>query len=236
MLDDLSGLPPGSHCLSFHTDGEEAATNAVQFVAGAPPGQPVRYWVPDAALQSYYQQKLATEAPEQVGCVQVLDHEQVRPVEGKLRPVEEVLQFVGAHPEGVTAAGETLSRYWTPATVPEHLEYEAWFEEQPRGRSRFLCPYDLRRVPPEHAPETLRDLGAHHSHVVLSSSSAPAVRLLQLFVFGTPAALPPGLTDTYRWAVGEQLVEAGSPFEEMTIANAGTELVRAWSESTSVDR
>jgi MEDS: MEthanogen/methylotroph, DcmR Sensory domain len=235
LLSDLAQLPTGSHCLSLHTDGEEAADHAVAFLAGTPEGQAAAYWVADSSLQAYYEERLAEEAPTQVGCVLLLSGEQVHVVDGKLRPVDEVRQFVAAHPEGVTGAGETLSIYWLPDNVPDHLEYEAWFDGLPRDRSRFLCPYDLRRVPSEDAPGILRELGRHHSHVVLSPSHEPAVRLLQLFVFETPAEVPFELSATLEWAIDSGFVEEGPSAEELRLTRVGAEVVHDWGQVTSID-
>lgn len=235
VLKELGQLPVGSHCVGFYVSHEEAADHAADFLAGAPEGQAASYWVGDASLEAYYKERLAERAPEQVGCVHVLDHEQVHEVDGKLRPVDEVLQFVGTHPDGVTAAGDTMSRFLTEENVHEHLEYEAWFEEQPRDASRFLCPYDLRKIPPGEAPRVLQALGAHHSHVVLSGSDEPAVRLLQLFVFGTPGQLPPELGESLRWAMQAGLVWTAGPSYEMSLTEAGDRIVREWSRSATLD-
>jgi hypothetical protein len=235
LLSDLRQLPVGSHCLDLYATREEATDAAVQFLAGAPPGQPTRYWVADSTLRSHYEERLRQVAPGQVGCVAVLDHEQVRPVDGRLRPAEEVAGFVADHPEGVTGGADTISRYWASPSVPAHLEYEAWFDAQPRDRSRFLCPYDLRTVPPEDAPRILRDLGRHHSHAVLSASSDPAVRLLQLFLFATPGDLPPALAPTYIWAIESGLIAAGEVDRELELSPAGFTVVTEWSERTRVD-
>jgi hypothetical protein len=235
VIDDLVHLPLGSHCVSFHVSQEEAADHAASFLAGTPEDQAASYWVGDASLLPYYEEKLAETAPRQVGCVHLLETEQVAPEDGHLRPIPTVKEFVGAHPEGVTAAGETLSLYWTRETIPEHMEYEQWFDTLPRDDSRFLCPYDLRRVPPELAPSVLRDLGAHHSHAVLSASLEPAVRLLQLFVFATPSDLPDQLKDSRRWAEEHGLIAPTGPHEEMSLTEAGNQVVREWSLATVVD-
>ena len=235
VVADPSELPLGSHCLSFHADATEAADHAVRFLAGSPEGLEPRYWVTDPEVASRYNERLASVAPAHVGCVSVLDHEQVHPVEGRLRPAPEIAEFVVAHPNGVTGGADTISDHWTVENIPEHLEYEAWFEGQPRRRSRFLCPYDLRRIPPALAPEVLRELGAHHSHVVLSSSDASAVRLLQLFIFGTPERLPAQLWESYRWAQEEGLLREGAPTEPLDLTELGADLVRQWSETATVD-
>jgi hypothetical protein len=234
VLDDLSLLPRGAHAISLHASREEAADHAVEFLRGTPEGQTAAYWVPDAALAQYYDDRLSDAAPAHLGCVHVLGHEQVELVDGRLRPVAEVRALIGQHPEGVTAAGETISQYWAPETMPEHLEYESWFDEQPREESRFLCPYDLREVPPEMAPGVLRDLGSHHSHVVLSRSDDPAVRLLQLFIFAGPQEVPPSLLPTLSWAIAEGLVRLEGPGQLMILTSSGEAAVRSWGLEASV--
>ncbi len=235
LLDDLEQLPPGSHCVSFHATRDEAAQHAVSFLAGAPKGQAAAYWVPDSDTLAYYDKWLAREAPDHVGCVAILAREQVESIGGKLRPVEEVRRFVGSHPEGVTGGGETITRYWTPETIPEHLEYESWFQDQPRQESRFLCPYDLKEIPPAMAPGVMRELGAHHSHVVLSTSLEPGARLLQLFVFPTVDQIPEALDGTLGWAIRKGLVDLQSPSRELSLARDGEQVVREWSARTTVD-
>ncbi|HTT35705.1 MAG TPA: hypothetical protein VMH78_07555 [Thermoplasmata archaeon] len=235
LVESLLHLPLGSHCVSFHVSREEAADHATEFIAGSPPDKAASYWVSDPTLVAYYDERLSEIAPDQVGCVRALDHEQVESVDGRLRPVEEVRAFVGAHPEGVSGGADTLSQYLSPENVPEHLEYEAWFDEQSRDGSRFLCPYDLRRVPPDVAPMVLRELGQHHSHAVLSSSTEPAVKLLQLFVFATPAELPAILHETHAWARREgYLVESG-PDQPLALSSKGEAEVARWSRATTVD-
>ncbi len=235
LVQDPAALPLGVHCVSLHAGEEEAADHAVAFLAGAPPEQAASYWVADPRLAAYYSERLAVEAPNRVGCVQVLDREQVEPSDGRLRPVGEIRAFVSGHPEGVTGGADTISRHWNARTVPEHLEYEAWFDEQPRDDSRFLCPYDLRSLPTDRAPEILRALGAHHSHAILSQSSEPAVRLLQLFVFGSPGAVPAALRGTLEWAQRERLVAVVGRDEELRLTEEGERLVRTWGQDAVVD-
>lgn len=235
VIDSLLRLPVGAHCLSLHASEVEAAEHAVEFLAGTPEGQSASYWVSEPSLQAYYQERLAERAPAQVGCVHVLEGEQVEPSDGGLRPVLPVREFVGGHPEGVTGGADTISLYWTRDTVPAHLEYERWFDAQPRGNSRFLCPYDLRTVPADGAPEVLRALGQHHSHAVLSGSTEPAIRLLELFVFGRPADLPPGLRGTYLWARAEGLIEDGPEETELALSGDGTRIVEEWGRRVRVD-
>jgi hypothetical protein len=235
VLGDLADLPVGAHAVSFYSDRREAADQAMRFLAGTPSGTSASYWVVDPGTAAAYNERLAEVAPEQVGCVVALGHEQVERSSDGLRPSLEIREFLARHPEGVTAAGDTLSRYWGPTNVPDHLEYERWFDDQPRETSRFLCPYDLRTVPPEMAPAVLGELGRHHSHVVLSSSPAAAVRLLQLFVFETPGQLPPALSDDLRWAFGEGLVAPSAADEPLRLTPAGSAAVQEWAGRTPVD-
>ncbi|HTW76331.1 MAG TPA: hypothetical protein VMG14_01000 [Thermoplasmata archaeon] len=235
VLEDLAELPPGAHGLSFHSDSNEAQDHAVRFLSGAPKEAAASYWVATPEIAERYNERLASDLPERVGCVASLGHEQVEDHEGRLRPVGEVTEFVREHPDGVTAAADTISLFWDLESVPEHLEYEEWFQEQPRDRSRFLCPYDLRRVPADVAPDVLRDLGRHHTHVVLSSSPEPAVRLLQLFVFGTPSELPKQLGSELRWAREHRLVHAAGPDVPFELTEQGRVAVREWGERTTVD-
>lgn len=226
---------PGGHGLALHVGEEEGAAQAAEFLAGAPPTQPARFWVSDAERQRRYQARVAEITPEHVGCVAILDEEQVRPMNGHLRPVETIAQFVSGHPDGVTGAADTLDRHWSSTTVPNYLEYEAWFQAQSRDASRFLCPYDLRRLPSGVAPQVLRELGRHHSHVVLSESQDPAVLLLELFVFGRPEAIPPRLAPALDWARRCGYVRDGRGDEDLALTEAGERLVRTWSDSATVD-
>lgn len=235
LLGDLVHLPVGSHCVGFHVGRTEAADHAASFLAGTPAGQAASYWVADLPSQEIVRNRVATESPGHVGCVAVLSGEQVALVDGKLRPIDEILEFVGSHPEGVTAGGETIDRHWTPTDLPQHLEYEAWFQEQRRDGSRFLCPYDLRRVPAESAPQVLAELGAHHSHVVLSDSPEPAVRLLQLFVFGRAPDVPPALHETLGWAVSWGLVDVEARSRELSLARGGEDMVKEWGRTATID-
>jgi hypothetical protein len=234
VLGDLSELPLGSHALGLYSGREEAAVQAMEFIAGAPTGQAPSFWVPDPETAEEYNRRLREAVPQHAGCVVPLDHPQVEPHGGKLRPATEILQFLSRHPDGVTAGADTLSRSWRPGNISERLEYEAWFEDQPRANSRFLCPYDLRTVPIEEAPAILSDLGRHHSHVVLSSSPEPAVRLLQLFVFGRLGEIPTEGRNDLEWAQSEGLVGRSAPDEPLRLSEAGRSVVREWAERTTV--
>ncbi len=235
IVEKPSEVPLGSHCISFHAGPEEAADHAVDFLAGTPPGQAASYWVSGSDVAEEYNSRLRTDAPDQVGNVRVLTHEQVEPQDGRLRPTREIVDFVTGHPYGVTGGADTISRCWTRETVPDHLEYEAWFDDQPRKASRFLCPYDLRAVPPDLAPQILRELGAHHSHAVLSSSTDPAVRLLQLFIFPTIQELPASLHATLGWALAQGYAGLPGRGDELVLTAAGETVVRNWSHDAVVD-
>jgi len=233
LVAELADLPVGGHAVSFHADEREAARNAASFLAGAPEGQGASFWISDPSLLPYYVDELVARAPAQVGCVQILDGPQVAPTgPGEdLRPVPEVRSFVEAHPEGVTAGAGTISLYWTPEALPDYLEYEAWFDAQERSRSRFLCPYDLRRIPPERAPLAMRALARHHSHLALSQSPELAPQLLQVFLFEDLRALPPTPKETFDWALSRGFVEMPPGAAEPRLTWAGIEFIRSWEES-----
>lgn len=234
LVETLADLPLGSHALSLHVTANEAAENAARFVSGAPLGQSAAYWVPDSESAELCVRWFSELAPEHVGCVAILPHEQVEFVDDKLRPAAEIRAFVRAHPEGVTASGDTLSHYWTAATIPEHLEYESWFDAQPRDKSRFLCPYDLRMIPPHLASTVLRDLGAQHSHVALSQSPDAVVQLLQLFVFENIEELPPLQREFLEHAVEEGLVVVVEATGDFSLSRSGEALVSRWSDEVLV--
>ena len=235
VVEDARDVPNGGHALSLHASRKESGENAVAFLAGAPSARSARYFVSDTETAKEYRESLAVRAPDHVGCVAILPEGQVAAGADGIRPSAKVRAFLAEHPEGVTAAGETITRHWTIANVPEHLEYERWFDEQPRNHSRFLCPYDLREIPPKIAPEVLRTLGNRHSHVVLSRSREPAVRLLQLFVFPTVAEIPGPLESSLAWAEAERLVERRGAPPVLELTPHGEQLVRAWSLTAVVD-
>ncbi len=238
VVEDLAALPSGTHCLSLHIDDEEAAVQAADFLAGTTEWQAAAYWVPDPASAQACVDQLELRDPEHVGCVEILPHEQIELADGKLRPVAEIRAFLKEHPEGVTAAGQTLSRYWSGETMPEHLEYEAWFQAQARDRSRFLCPYDLRRIPPRLAPGVLRELGSHHTHVVLSSSADPVAQLLQLFVFPSRGRMPEAMRGVYDQTLRAGWIFAIDSSGDFALTAKGHSLVQQWSDAigAQVDR
>jgi hypothetical protein len=228
VVDDPADLPLGSHALSFHSSQREAADQAIAFLDGRPVGQPAAYWVAERGLLRYYRDESGVGGSAASESVRVLRGPQVRLLRGRLRPVESVRRFVAAHPEGVTAAGETLTRYWTPHNILDHLEYEAWFNRQPWRNSRFLCPYDLRRIPPDMAPRLLRALASHHSHVVLSRAADPAGWLLQLFAFGTPENLPDEVRSILDWAAESGWTRVHARSGEIGLTPAGRRMVLDW--------
>ncbi len=236
VVESARDVPSGAHALSLYATRREAAEHAADFLRGTPKGQAARLWVPDEVSAAFYSEAAGNRAPEHVGCVAILSTEQIAEQAGRLRPVEEIRSFLASHPEGVSAGADTISFYWTPATVPAHLEYEAWFEDQPRSRSRFICPYDLRSLDPADASHVVRALAAHHSHVVLSEASEPGVRLLQLFVFPSARDLPDALDSALGWAVKRGYVELRSTTRELELTPAGDEVVRAWAERPTPDR
>jgi hypothetical protein len=234
LVDDLSELPRGSHCLSLHSSRGEGAQHAADFLAGTPPGQAASYWVVDSEVQREYRSAVQERAPLHVGCIAVLPHSQVELANTRLRPAAEVREFLRDHPSGVTASGETITHYWTRDSVPDHLEYETWFHAQGRDDSRFLCPYDLREIPPDLAPMVLRSLGAHHSHVMLTVSDEPGVRLLELFVFPHVEEIPEPLDATLGWAIKKGFVRLLESARELELSPEGDEVIRRWSEAAVI--
>ena len=83
-------------------------------------------------------------------------------------------------------------------------------------------------MPPKQAPEILRELGKHHSHVVLSASEEAGVRLLQLFVFGMHEAVPPELTETAEWARSEGLITIDEVTRRISLTDNGESLIAEW--------
>ncbi len=228
LLQAASDLPIGAHCVSFHASQQEACDQAVSFISGCPNDQAASYWVAERTLLPMYESELKARLPQRPDVVHVLGHSQVHKVGDVLRPVPEVLAFIGQHPEGVTAGGETLTWFWTPETIHEHLEYERWFETQPRQRSRFICPYNLRKVPPGDVLEVLRELSEHHSHVVLSQSRDRPVRLMQLFLFANADSIPEALRPDLRWAVDAGYVQVESPSPLLFLSASGRQLLDDW--------
>lgn len=230
-----ASVPLGAHCLSLHATRREAEDQAIAFLEGTPEGQDARYWVSDATTEQLYSEEVRDRIPAHVGCIAVLPGEQVVTRDGKLRPADEVQAFIATHPEGVTAAADTISAYWTPETLPAHLEYESWFERQPRLGSRFLCPYDLRTVPPSMGAQVMGALGSLHSHVVLSSSVGSGARLLQLFVFGSVDRLPSSLRTTLEWATQRGFVRTESPDRRLSLTDEGVATIRGWSDRARLE-
>ncbi len=234
VIEDLRGLPKGSHALSFHASDREARDRAVRFIQGAPEGQRAAYWVEDEALKAEYDRRLAEAAPLQVGCVGILPEGQIENTPAGLRPVAAVREFVVAHPEGVTAGADTLFRHWDPQDPRPVLEYEEWFDGLARDQSRFLCPYDLRKLPSSDAgtaARSIRELASHHSHVALSETEDPALRLLQLFVFASEDEIPDALRSAFREASAGGLIESGGSEGPFFLTAAGEAVVADWSQS-----
>jgi len=90
-------------------------------------------------------------------------------------------------------------------------------------------------VPSDDATTVLRVLGRLHSHVVLSSSSEPAVRLLQLFIFGSEAELPGRLHGDLRWAAEHGYLETRGSSGALELTPTGRDVVREWGDRTVVD-
>lgn len=228
MIDDLAQLPRGAHCLELHASEDESAEHAAAFLAGADDPNAASYWVADDKLLAFNRERVARRDTRMVQRVRRLDGPQAVPTDGHLRPTGEVIRFVQAHPEGVTAAGATITRYWTRAEIPAYLEYEEWFQAQARDKSRFLCPYDLRRVPVDMAAHVLPELATHHSHLVLSRVPNPMALLLQFLVFPSEAQVPQRLREALSWCVQEGLLELRGPQRKPTLALKGEAFAEAF--------
>ena len=226
---DLADLPVGAHCLGLYASGEEAVRQAVRFLAGGPPDAMASYWVESAERADYLNERLASVAPNRVGCARSLPGGQVEPRGGRLRPVAEIERFICDSAGGVTGGADTLSSYLADGQSAALREYEAWFDAQPRPASRFLCPYDIRVALPSD-PDLIRALGSLHSHVALSGSSEPAVRLFQLKLFDRPAALPATVRPVYDWAREHLLVTPAGPDDPIILTRAGESVVHEWTE------
>ncbi|HTP54251.1 MAG TPA: hypothetical protein VML94_04705 [Thermoplasmata archaeon] len=203
-MQDLSQLPTGAHCLDLFSSEDEAAEHATAFLAGALDPDASSYWVAGNSLLAYCQEKASERDPSLSDRFHVLDGPQVLPTHGKLRPAPEVVRFLKAHPDGVTAAAATITEYWTREQIPGYIEYERWFDEQERSSSRFLCPYDLRKVPTDLAASVLPQLIASHSHVALSKYPNPASQMLQLLIFPQRDLVPSEFRPLLDWGLTER--------------------------------
>ncbi len=228
LISDLSKLPTGSHCLELFASEDEAADRAAAFLAGAEDPKATSYWVADERLVAVNRQQVARRDPRHEGNVHRLRGPQVVRRDGVLRPTGEIIRFVRDHPEGVTGgAASAITGYWTREEIPAYLEYEEWFHRQARGRSRFLCPYDLRKVPVDLAAEVLPQLARHHSHLVLSSVRHPTTLLVQLLVFPRADSVPKELRKVLDWALREGLVGLEGREKRPVLARKGEDLALA---------
>lgn len=227
VVSDLAELPPGSHCLSFYASDEEAADQAAAFLAGAEDPRSATYWVADGKLLAYTRKRVRARAPAMTSRVKVLGGPQAVRTGAHFRPTVEVVRFVSEHPEGVTAAGQTITRYWTRETIPGHVEYEQWFHQQPRRNCRFLCPYDLRRVPADLAGKVLPMLAQNHSHMALSKVPDPASLILQLSVSPRLADVPKELEGILNWSLTQGFTKLDKDRSAVSMALEGEQFAKA---------
>lgn len=225
---DPQELSVGSHSLCLYADAAEAAEKEARYLAGTPDGLFATFLVSGPARADAAMAQLRHAAPRLVLALQQFEGEHVEAVDGRLRPVRAIRELLAAHPEGVSAGADTFSSHWGPESVEAHLEYEQWFDGQARERSRFLCAYDLARIPAASLAETLDSLGRHHSHVVLSGSSEPAVRFAQLLAFGTPARVPVRLRENLLWAIEERYLRTLGPHDPLVVAVRGRDCFSEW--------
>jgi hypothetical protein len=228
VIETADRVPLGSHALAVYATPEEATHLLAAFASGAPRGQPTRLFVSDE--EQARAQRLAIGAGP-TEHLKVLPEGQAVLSEGRLRPAPAVRDFVEAHGEGVTAAGDTVSRHLTSSNARLFMEYEHWFDRQPRTRSRFLCPYDLRLLPTDQAPSILRSLAQHHSYVVLSGCRDPDIQLLQLFLFERQVPPPAPLASSLSWALAEKLVVRYPLTDRLGLTPDGQRIVRAGSRA-----
>ncbi len=227
VLEDPEQLPPGSHCLSLYASDEEAALRAAAFLAGAEDPSRATYYVSGERLLAYTRRHVRARSPRLAQRVRDLGGPQTVREGPYFRPAAEVVRFVREHPEGVSTGGQTITQYWSRETIAGHLEYEQWFQQQPREGSRFLCPYDLREVPVDLAPRVLANLALHHSHIIFSTAPEPASQVLQLATSPRLEEMSPTLERSARWCLQEGFatVEAGSG--TLTLAERGESFARA---------
>ena len=200
VADVSSDLPRGSHAVAFYAGEEERAEVASRFISGAPVGQAVGFWVLDFRTDGQDNDRLGSRLRITWGASRRSARRRSSPARVAFGPWPRFADSCRTT-RRASRAGRTPSRTTSRTrTPPSHLKYESWFQSLPREASRFLCPYALRRIPPESAPEIMRELGKDHSHVVLSSSPGPAVRLLQLFLFTSSAESPERAHAELRWA------------------------------------
>lgn len=221
IIYDLKRLPKGSHCLDLYASLDEAAEHAAAFLEGADNPRAATYWVADDQLLAFHRDKTQSQDPSGALPFRALKGPQVVPQGGKLRPTAEVVRLVSSHPEGVTAGAATITRYWSREQIPAYLEYEQWFHQQARERSRFLCPYDLREVPVDMAPAVLPELARQHSHVILSRAPNPMALLVQLLMFPTSDAVPPEHREELSWATAEGLLSVDGRTHRLHLASRG---------------
>jgi hypothetical protein len=227
-LDATSQVPVGAHCLSLHATQEEAADHAAAFLSGSPPEHATSYWVAQAGLVPLYRERIGAVDPRHVRSIRVLAGPQVHRVDHRLRPVEEITSFFERHPEGATCGADTITWYWTPDDIRDHLEYEQWFQLQPRVRNRFLCPYDLRRIPLDDAVPVLRELADHHSHLVFSRDRQNPIRLLQLMIFVNTDDIPTTMSSDLDWAVDAGYATVGDETGSLSPTLTGRDLLESW--------
>lgn len=82
-----------------------------------------------------------------------------------------------------------------------------------------MCPYGLREISPDLAPSVLLGLGAHHTHVVRSSSPEPGVRPLE---------------PTLGLAIKRGVVWIDPTTRELSLQLSGDLVIREWSDRTVV--
>lgn len=211
VLDDPADLPIGCHAFSFHASVEEAADHASGHLWNSPTIDQGAYWIGTGRPRAPYEEAILRRRPEMLTALRSLETPSTEATDGALRPIKEVVAWVENHPDGVVAAAETLSWYWDPIHAPMNIAYEQWFHTLERRHSRFLCPYDLRRVPIGVAGLVLPKLRRVHTHLVLSTDRRPEIRVMQLLAFQGESELPELLAGDMERGILEGHFDRGAP-------------------------
>lgn len=221
-------LPPGCHALAFYASPDEAARNMGDFVRGAFYfGQPALVVSNNHERLERYRQQLVPDTPWLAGAFAPIDGPHTRSTADGLRPLEPVMSFAAANPEGATLCGDTIPDYLSEETVEDYLRYESWFDGLRPFSHRALCPYDLARLPVEVAGATLGGLLRNHSHAVLSTDPSPAVQLLQLLVVPYLDPVDPARRGALERALARGLIRPEASGDALRLTARGELFVRA---------
>jgi hypothetical protein len=221
-------LPVGSHALAFYGTAPEAAHHMASFVKGARNlNQSAIVLSSDDRMLGLYREELAQVAPELTDSLRRIRGPHARPTPDGLRPVEEVVVFARAHPEGATMSGDTIPSFLNRQSLDSILAYEEWFDSLRPFLHRGLCPYDLAHIPIDRVPEAIGRLATAHSHGVLSQDPHPGIRFLQLLVLPHVENPPPEHLGWLAQAVDYGLIDHEEDDESAELTPRGETFARA---------